>query len=1185
MFWKTLTFEWRYYLRQPSFIVTSLVFFLLPFLATTSDSVRIGGGGNVLYNGSFTIAQTCLILGIFALFLLVNFIGGTATRNHSSNMGELIYTRPIKPLSYQLGRFFGAYLMTLTVFLSVPLGILLGSWMPWVDQERLGPTELSYYVTVFVYFSAPSLLALGMIFYAITLRIRTMMGSYLVAMGVFIAYIIGGTLASDPEYRQIAALLDPFGLRTFEEISRYWTVFDKNTTLVTFDGVLLYNRLIWLGIGVVFLALVGGLHKMQWQQGRKKVKASKAEKIPAPAANRINIASTAGGQWLKFMTTLRFEMCQVLFSPAIIVLILFTMFNLSSIYFVPISGIYGTPDWPLTQIMVTQIIDNFGLMLVIVITYYSGEIVWRERGAGIGDIVDSTPANNIVFWTSKLLSMWAVLAVLYLVGILFTVIAQLSSGYTNLELGLYFSELYYVDLPGWLMLAVLAFFIQVVSPNKYVGMLILAAYFVTTLVFSQLGIEHHMWRFGSTPQVLYSDLNGYGWFLKGYNWYMVYWAALSLALSIIGYGLWQRGPELKLNARLKLLGYQLGSKGKMLLAFSLLLFVSTGGYIYYNTKVLNQFIGAEEQLDLQADYEREFAQYEDDNLPIITQVNAKVDIFPYQRHIEATADFTVINKGETPITRFLVSIPQFTQSWQIDLPNLVVDEQLDKYNSAWMRFTSPLMPGESVTGSITVDRFHKGFRDNNFDLEVAENGTFINNYSLFPAFGFNSQWIINERHERRKRDLPERPRAYALEDTSRYNESFFGKNVGFIDFETTVSTAADQIAIAPGYLQKEWQENGRRYFHYKMDAPMVNFYSYLSARHEVKKDEHDGVNIEVYYDPAHAWNVDTMIQSVKDSLDYFNDNFGPYQHRQMRIIEFPGYRSFAQSFANTVPYSEQIGFVADLRDPDDIDYVYYVTAHEVAHQWWGHQLGAANVQGSAILSESLSQYSAIMVLMKRYGENKIRKFIKYELDRYLRGRGGELIEEMPFMRSEDQQYIHYRKGSVVMMSLLDRLGEKRLNTALHNLLSEFKFKSTPYPTTLDLKAALDAQATDDEKAFIADVFERITLYDIKLVSAEATPTDDGKYSVTLTVDAKRYVADGQGRETEEPLDEWVDVALFSADPSELTSDEQVLYKQKQQLVSGENTLTIITDTLPTYAGVDPFVKLIDRDTGDNILKL
>ena len=126
---------------------------------------------------------------------------------------------------------------------------------------------------------------------------------------------------------------------------------------------------------------------------------------------------------------------------------------------------------------------------------------------------------------------------------------------------------------------------------------------------------------------------------------------------------------------------------------------------------------------------------------------------------------------------------------------------------------------------------------------------------------------------------------------------------------------------------------------------MLNFFSYLSARYTVRRETYKGVDIAVYYNAAHDWNIARMIQGAKDSLDYYDANYTPYQFKQLRIVEFPNYASFAQSFANTIPYSESLGFIADLRDQHKIDYVYYVTAHEVAHQWWAHRVIGANMQG------------------------------------------------------------------------------------------------------------------------------------------------------------------------------------------------------------------------------------------------
>src|SRR5690606_21974120 len=145
-------------------------------------------------------------------------------------------------------------------------------------------------------------------------------------------------------------------------------------------------------------------------------------------------------------------------------------------------------------------------------------------------------------------------------------------------------------------------------------------------------------------------------------------------------------------------------------------------------------------------------------------------------------------------------------------------------------------------------------------------------------------------------------------------------------------------------------------------------------------------NIEIYYQEGHEYNLERMINSIKKSLDYYTKHFSPYQHKQVRIIEFPRYNSFAQSFPNTIPYSESIGFITKVGDePEKIDVPFYVTAHEVAHQWWAHQVIGGNVQGAVLMSETMSQYSALMVMEKEYGKKAMKKFLKYEMDKYLQG--------------------------------------------------------------------------------------------------------------------------------------------------------------------------------------------------------
>jgi aminopeptidase N len=443
--------------------------------------------------------------------------------------------------------------------------------------------------------------------------------------------------------------------------------------------------------------------------------------------------------------------------------------------------------------------------------------------------------------------------------------------------------------------------------------------------------------------------------------------------------------------------------------------------------------------------------------------------------------------------------------------------------------------------------------------------------------------LLQDRAKRRKYGLVPELRPAKLEDEGARAYSMLRSDSDWVNSDITVTTSADQIAIAPGYLESETVENGRRRYRYRSDAPIQNFFSVQSARYSVAKDRWKDVELAVYHDPAHGYNVERMNTAMKASLDYFTQNFSPFQFRQVRILEFPDYEKFAQSFANTIPYSEGIGFIADYRDPDKIDMVTYITAHEIAHQWWAHQVISADQQGATFLVESLAQYSALMVMEQMYGPEQIRKFLKFELDKYLRARGGEVLEELPLARVENQPYIHYQKGGLALYLLKDEIGADKVNAALRGLLDEFAFKPAPYPNPTDLIRRFREVAGPEHQSLITDLFEKITLYDVKVTDVKSKPRDDGRWDVTLEVEAGKLYADGKGRETAAPLDESFDVGVFTAKPGDKGyTKDSVLALERRPLRSGKQTLRIVAPAEPAYAGVDPFNKRIDRNSDDNL---
>ena len=215
----------------------------------------------------------------------------------------------------------------------------------------------------------------------------------------------------------------------------------------------------------------------------------------------------------------------------------------------------------------------------------------------------------------------------------------------------------------------------------------------------------------------------------------------------------------------------------------------------------------------------------------------------------------------------------------------------------------------------------------------------------------------------------------------------------------------------------------------------------------------------------------------------------------------------------------------------------------------------------------------------------MRKFLKYELDRYLRGRAGERVEEMPLALVENQPYIHYRKGSVVMYALKDYLGEDLVDRTLARYDHDKAFQQPPYTTTTEFLDYLRADAGPQWSKLITDLFEKITIFDDRVTGVTTKKRADGRWDVTLKVHTGKVYLDGVGKETKAPFDVPVDIGVFARAADGKEQDEKVLYLEKREIADGDSTVTVTVDSEPYEAGIDPYNKLVDRVSDDNRMRV
>ena len=614
-------------------------------------------------------------------------------------------------------------------------------------------------------------------------------------------------------------------------------------------------------------------------------------------------------------------------------------------------------------------------------------------------------------------------------------------------------------------------------------------------------------------------------------------------------------------------------------ALLVVLWILTGSFVYYNTQVLNPYDSPDTAEEKAVDYEKKYKKYQSAVTPKVTDAIYHIDIYPHQRNVDVRAELKLMNKSDEPVDSIHFTVdkdwnPEFT------IPGSEEVFTDDELGYKIFALKTPMDSGDVLEMVIETSYRSKGFTNSFGDGGIIDNGTFLNNFEILPYMGYSEGREISDKNDRKKHDLPKKKRMPKLErncSESCYVNYLSDGKADWVNVETYISTSADQLAIAPGSLVKEWEENGRNHYHYKVDHPSQNFYSFISADFEVDRKKWKDVDIEIYYDGKHPYNIDMMSEAVRKSLEYYSTHFGPYYHRQARIIEFPRYATFAQAFPGTMPYSEAFGYIIDLEDEEGNNVIDAVIAHEMGHQWWAHQEVSANMQGATMLTESFSEYSSLMVMKQTSDPVKMREFLKYNHNRYLRGRSSETEYEVPLYKVENQGYIHYGKGSLVLYALQDYIGEEKVNEAMRIFLEKYRYEEPPYPTSLDFLDILEPMIPDSLSYIIDDWFLNITLYDNRLKDLRYEELENGTYKVELDLECHKVRADSMGVETRVEIDDWIDIGIY-ADADE----KELIYEKRMKINREELKLSFVVDSLPVKAAIDPRRVLIERIYDDNV---
>lgn len=1186
MFKQLLNFEIFYQLKQRAFPIFALLFLVLGVFVARQGFAPTGVNFNSVYQVYFHTS----LFTLGSVFIIMFFAISAILRDKQYNMEGLIYSSSIKKAHYFWSRFLGTFVFSVLAFSPFIIGYIFGNYFSDLDPERIASFKLFTYLQPWLYMVLPNIFFCSAIIFSVSTLTKNSTATYVSAVFVYTLYFVSSlflnspmlaqAVPASPESMAIAAVADPFGIAAFFEQTQYWTAYQKNTQLLSLSGLFLLNRFVWVLVSVGILLITYSL--FSFRKISKKTKKEPKQingKVQWLAYQPKKGQHNFKAQKMAFVSLLKLELKSVFKSlPFIVILLMWLSIVFSELYSTVVSGgAYGVSVYPFTNQLMDLIVDPLTIFSLILIIYYSAEIVWNERSINFNSIIDATPVKNWVFFASKFTALVALPILLITSGFLMCIAFQVSLNYTDFEFSLYASLFYHYGVQ-LAVFSMIALFVNSFAKSKYIGMGVFGLIVLLSMKSGSLGLEHPLTSLGFMPRIGFNNMNGFNGISNLFNHLSLYWLALGLLLTFISFKIWNRGVVKNFSSKLKQLKNGWTTIQKVAFTFCVLFFIGAGSLVLYNVNFVSDYETLEDNLDFSENYERKFKKYENLERPVRISVRTQMAIYPKERKYTVKANQVLKNNSEKPITEIFITerIPLN----KVRIENARLANYSAFYGTYLFKLNNPLKSGDSISFAYELKRELKGYEE---DKSIVYNGTYINRSSNFePILGYSSGLEIFNHIERQNRNLPERVEENDSDDHIVLEDFKFEK----IKFETIISTDSDQTAISSGRLIKEWSDNNRNYFHYKSANKIMPAVGYFSAKYKIQKINYKGVSIEQYYNANHDFNIDNIETSVKQTLDYCEENFGLYPFDILRIAEVPAHWSFG-GFAHpgVISMNEDRLYLYDVRDKETFDLVAKRTIHEVSHQWWGHKLSPKPVAGASMLVEGFAKYTEAVIMEKMYGKGALYTLSEDARSRYFSGRAFDGNMEPPLYRLHGQDYLMYGKALTVMLAIRDLIGESNVNNVLKTITDRYHDTNKLGATSIELLDEIYKVTPKAHHTLVDDWFKKVITYNLEIEDAICRDLKNGTYEVLVNINAKRFKTLNTGKIKQIPINEPIKIGVFTEHPSIVKNDNSILYYESKLIAKGKTEIKIIVNEKPNYVSVDPYGTRSDENLVDNVYKL
>lgn len=1088
------------------------------------------------------------------LFLPPAIIGMVVYKDYGNNVYPILYSYPIKKSDYLLGKFLSSLTIVILITLSIGIAFYLGELILGMGNPMIGQTNYWGYASAYFFFAWPNMIIYGiMTFVAVAFLRNVYAGFIMVIVLFFIQIMVDNLFYGTPV---LFTLLDPFGQNAVAYETRFWTISEQNVRQIPVLGMVLWNRLLWTTLGILLFGTFYKKFQMEQETFRlipntrkRKSEGNVLNKPIQPVYHHtkttINYSFPCQIQAMLKLSAIdcRFIIKERLFHVLMLLGMLSLVFAMSRV-----TNRADMTFLPLTRIVLSVPMFFFSTMIMLITFVYSGLLVNRSRMAKTNQLIDTTATSNWVLLGSKILALLQVQILLLFVLMLCGIGLQIYNGYFQFKIDLYLFHLFLITFPALAIWASLSVFIHTIVPNVYQGIFLLLLLWIGKDQLPEIGIETYLTRFNTPPQIVYSDLNGFGHGLLANFIINAYWLAFSAILIIVTYLFWERGYSYSKKERFqKAVQHWNGFISYTLLLF-ITLFCLLGFYIYNEENISSRTAGNSEEV--LKDFRASFKKYKFTIQPKIASVKLNMELFPENNSMQVKGHYLLVNKTSQPIDTLLIKtgFDEITKLY-LNVPNKVVQKD-DAMQFAVYILEKPIESGDSIRMEFEIKNKPNTlfFRYSS----ILQNGTFLRT-DILPRLGY-----ILEKEYREPND-----------SLFRYS-NFYSSDADLVDIETVISTNHSQMAIAPGALINQWTKNKRNFFHYKTTEKVKFAFAFNSGVFSVSKTKQKGVNLEIYHHEKHNFNLKDMAEGLRASLDYNTRFFSPYQLAAVRTVEFPLTEgTFASVMSNSIPTSEVRFILRNGTAKNQINLSFYVQAHELTHQWWGNQVVPADALGAKMLTESISEYISLRIYERKFGQEKAQHFLSFQRQRYLEGRTKEVEKESPlYLVRPEQEYIAYGKGAMAFNTLQYYVGEQKLNMALKIFLENYKFRTDRYPTSTDLIVHLKKYIPIEFHYIIKDMMETITFYENKIIEINELPNS------LLEIKFSTQKMDSTQKNKIETANVFLTIGQYD-------SNGNLIHTEVIKASSGNNNITISKKPDVTSILLDPFLHFIELNIENN----